>query len=113
MVYDNQQAAAVAAANEALQQVIAQGLSTNTTSATSSGHNSPMQYTATTNATNDLMETDEVKADSAEAPTEGTEVKAESTEEDKVKDENGEEKKPEYPMDAVLTLMQLNAGWRQ
>lgn len=113
MVYDNQQAAAVAAANEALQQVIAQGLSTNTTSATSSGHNSPMQYTATTNATNDLMEADEVKADSTEAPTEGTEVKAESTEEDKVKDENGEEKKPEYPMDAVLTLMQLNAGWRQ
>ncbi|KAG2236003.1 hypothetical protein INT48_004333 [Thamnidium elegans] len=33
-------------------------------------------------------------------------------------DEKGEEepkekKKPEYPMDAVLTLMQLNAGWRQ
>ncbi|KAI8997621.1 hypothetical protein BDB01DRAFT_771761 [Pilobolus umbonatus] len=24
-----------------------------------------------------------------------------------------EDKKPEYPMDAVLTLMQLNAGWRQ
>ncbi|KAK4511836.1 uncharacterized protein ATC70_003835 [Mucor velutinosus] len=113
MVYDNQQAAAVAAANEALQQVIAQGLSTNTTSATSSGHNSPMQYTATTATTNDLMETDEVKAEPAEVPAEGPEVKAESTEEDKVKDENGEEKKPEYPMDAVLTLMQLNAGWRQ
>ncbi|KAI8876060.1 hypothetical protein K501DRAFT_338320 [Backusella circina FSU 941] len=28
-------------------------------------------------------------------------------------EEGKEEKKPEYPMDAVLTLMQLNAGWRQ
>ncbi|KAI8968599.1 hypothetical protein BDF20DRAFT_917092 [Mycotypha africana] len=39
-----------------------------------------------------------------------------STEENKQEDggnEDGrEEKKSEYPMDAVLTLMQLNAGWR-
>lgn len=112
MVYDNQQAAAVAAANEALQQVIAQGLSTNTTSATSSGHNSPMQYTATT-STNDMMETEEIKPECSDIAAEGTDIKAEPTEEDKAKDENGEEKKPEYPMDAVLTLMQLNAGWRQ
>ncbi|GAA5816369.1 hypothetical protein MFLAVUS_009897 [Mucor flavus] len=32
---------------------------------------------------------------------------------EKSEEEPKEKKKPEYPMDAVLTLMQLNAGWRQ
>ncbi|KAI8643286.1 hypothetical protein BD408DRAFT_414999 [Parasitella parasitica] len=113
MVYDSQQAAAVAAANEALQQVIAQGLSTNTTSATSSGHNSPLQYTATTSTANDTIENEEAKADPMDISAEGAEVKAEGTEDENAQEESGEEKKPEYPMDAVLTLMQLNAGWRQ
>jgi hypothetical protein len=27
--------------------------------------------------------------------------------------EDKEDSKPEYPMDTVLTLMQLNAGWKQ
>ncbi|CEI87312.1 hypothetical protein G6F70_004811 [Rhizopus microsporus] len=32
---------------------------------------------------------------------------------DKKEGSSNEEKKPEYPMDAVLSLMQLNAAWRQ
>lgn len=81
------------ATNEQIQQAITQGLSSNT-SATSSEHNSPM-VTINTPVVDSDMTTQMDNDESA------------------IKDENKEEKKPEYPMDAVLTLMQLNAGWRQ
>ncbi|KAG2196698.1 hypothetical protein INT47_009608 [Mucor saturninus] len=82
------------ATNEQIQQAITQGLSSNT-SATSSEHNSPMV----------AMNTPAIESDMA-APTDNDELASNTVE---IK----EEKKPEYPMDAVLTLMQLNAGWRQ
>jgi hypothetical protein len=97
-------AAAVAqAANEALQQVIAQGLSataTTTASTASSTHNSPLPFTED-NTSEEAKEG--IKED----------IKTEETKDEEDKEEASGEKKPEYPMDAVLTLMQLNAGWRQ
>lgn len=81
------------ATNEQIQQAITQGLSSNT-SATSSEHNSPMVTINTPVIDTDM--TAQIEND-----------------ESAIKEENKEEKKPEYPMDAVLTLMQLNAGWRQ
>ncbi|KAI8087886.1 uncharacterized protein B0P05DRAFT_584589 [Gilbertella persicaria] len=99
-----------AVTNEALQQVIAQGLSTNTTSAaSSSGHNSPMQYSATTNTSNDMPEIKEEGGPSTHVD----ETPKEEGDKETKEEETKEGKKPEYPMDAVLTLMQLNAGWRQ
>jgi hypothetical protein len=81
-----------------------------------------MQYTASTTTTNDLMEMDESSTDpntilTIDTTTSNT-IKAEQqtdeTNDDSTVTEEGKEgKKPEYPMDAVLTLMQLNAGWRQ
>lgn len=88
------------AANDALQQIIAQGLSATatSTSTTSSNHNSPLPFTEETN-------------DEEGAKPESEETNAK---EEEIKEEGATgEKKPEYPMDAVLTLMQLNAGWRQ
>ncbi|KAI8385783.1 hypothetical protein BD560DRAFT_486769 [Blakeslea trispora] len=107
--------------NEALQQVIAHGLSTtNTTSATnSSGHNSPLQYSASTDMVeNENNNSNTIVAMDTTVPTSGDasspSIKEDSTEETKETEGEGKEgKKPEYPMDAVLTLMQLNAGWRQ
>ncbi|KAI8348430.1 hypothetical protein EDC96DRAFT_547216 [Choanephora cucurbitarum] len=109
------------AANEALQQVIAQGLSTTNTAsvANSSGHNSPLQYSTST----DMVEHDDNNSSTIAAMDTTVSVNSDasppSTEEEqgeKAKETEGEGKegkKPEYPMDAVLTLMQLNAGWRQ
>lgn len=81
-----------AATQAALQQVIAQGLSASTNDS-SNDHQTP----AVPVVTEDKIKEEEV------------EVKQDVKEENDSK----EEKKTEYPMDAVLTLMQLNAGWRQ
>ncbi|KAJ8653202.1 hypothetical protein O0I10_011149 [Lichtheimia ornata] len=61
-----------------------QGLSSST-SASNSAHNSPLQ---------DKSEEEESK-------------------DGQQQQQQQDDKKPEYPMDAVLTLMQLNAGWRE
>lgn len=92
---------------DALQQAIAQGLSSSTSVTENSNHNSPMPYTGPTD-----MEVDEpTPIDQKTQKAVKEEVKEEKKE--GTDEENKGEKKQEYPMDAVLTLMQLNAGWRQ
>lgn len=78
-----------------------------------------MQYTTSAATTNDLMEMNENSTDPNTILTidTTTPIKSEPTNEPNGESTAAEEgkdgKKPEYPMDAVLTLMQLNAGWRQ
>jgi hypothetical protein len=78
-----------------------------------------MQYTASSTTTTDLMDMNENSADPNTILTIDTTsnanntINTEANDESTVTEEGKEGKKPEYPMDAVLTLMQLNAGWRQ
>lgn len=87
--------------NEEEVRAIAQGLSSNN-STTSSEHNSPLVAVPTTTTTSPTTTT------TITSPTPSTNNNNEI-----MTDDAKEKKKPEYPMDAVLTLMQLNAGWRQ
>lgn len=63
-------------------------------------------------------ELSQIKEESVEGASKSENALAASSEEkkevrDKKEGSSHEEKKPEYPMDAVLSLMQLNAAWRQ
>ncbi|KAI9345111.1 hypothetical protein BD770DRAFT_430565 [Pilaira anomala] len=102
--------------NEEEVQAIAQGLSSNN-STTSSEHNSPLvtvplppptTTTSTTTTSPPTTTTTTTTTTTITSPTTSTNNNNEI-----MTDDSKEKKKPEYPMDAVLTLMQLNAGWRQ